>query len=647
MYKCGNHALNSRLINKSVTEIVLIDTNPHSTSRWPRCLSQFALERLSINRGHAGPLGTSITLQNELKKLSASLKSLDIVGRGVAIALFSSPAQFISNVSESDDEATEPPPSKRPKLAEADGDQLHHELWNLDITWPHMERLSIEGECRDSDFGSTIFGRLPRSLTWFSFKDTFLRSGYPDLSSLPSGLETLHLADWSIQTVKALKTLPKSLTNLGGSLAKAPLIELFHNSDILPNLNEFPNEYHYPLSGDKIVSLFETYGHCWPESMRTLAISRTYSHTKLKTFPSKLVTLDICNLLTPITPTFIAQLPRTLESLTLSRFLWDGLRVSDWPNLKHLHIENVFSFGAHYFSLLPRSLTKFEVDLGPYHLNDQPAADALRELHDSKSIEELQEIGRESLKLDHERWSSAKAMLLTPYYVALGSEAYIKRVEAGELFGLPLGLVCVPTDAVSVRHLPLLPPYTQAHAVHLMDLENPKLLAYFPPSDTMHLSTSLYFEGREPRVLPSECALYQSNLHSLNVAYFPAEIMRHSCLEYLPRSLCNLNFQNQLGTSHPVRPSELPYLPPKLQKLELSYVSTSPDELWLHLLPATLTWLKVLAPIYGPDLINLPPKLEHLSADFFSVTLLQARQVPSTLRTIEVSASESRHCSTR
>lgn len=336
LWKCGNHALNSRLANKGVTEINLKDTAKASTSRWPRCLREFALERLTVDRGHFGPLGSTLTLQAELKKLSPALKSLEIIGHGVSKAFFYGPRSVEGDEGDEDDESNEAPLAKRAKLVEVADAQEHVELWNMDVTWPLMERLVIGGgssghlyaedqSMLHSSFGSSVFGLLPRSLTWFGFPHEFVDGACRDMSTLPSGLQTLHL-DTSIG-LSGLKTLPKSLTVLDAEVYEVAE-RLFKRPSILPNLI-FPDLAEY----DSDLRTYANEGYPWPESIRTLSDACFHSDAHFESLPPKLVSLSAQDgeALVTLRSRYIAGLPRTLETLKPYYIQWQGVNVENWP----------------------------------------------------------------------------------------------------------------------------------------------------------------------------------------------------------------------------------------------------------------------------------------------------------------------------
>ena len=491
LWKCGSSELNARLA-KSITDIHLTDLDPLSTSRWPRCLKEFPLERLSVNRGDHGPLGTTLALQKQLKKLSPTLKSLSIIGRGASRAFF-----FVPNErTESDDEPADAPPSKRSKLEEASHDEPYLEKWNLNMTWPQLERLNIGLQERDysapedlSIFHSSVFGFLPRSLTYFNFPYKFIDQAHRDLSALPSGLKTLRLQHWVIDP-EGLKTLPKTLTNVGRILGEHALDMIFFHSKILPNLTDFPSDLDITTMDGNLASY--TYdGTPWPESFRYMPLWHVNSKQMFTKLPSKLVTLLSVggDETTTLRPRYIAGLPRTLETIQLMKVQWEGIDVESWPsNLTYMKVTFIAGFGLPCFSLLPRSLTVLEME--PEDPRDSESN--VKRVNNSKSLEELKAIGRNALHIDQERWATAKAMLMSPQNIELGSEAYTKRVEDGELFGLPLGLTKLiwpeyPTPPLQTR---LLPPYIESHTISAR-IDDSDALDLIPPTNSINLTANI------------------------------------------------------------------------------------------------------------------------------------------------------------
>lgn len=140
LWKSGYRLLASKLAT-GVKCIILENTSWNDTSRWPLCLPGFErLEELSISSSSEA-LGSHLALRRELQHLSSNLRvlKLDVLFLERVMYHFKDP---ISPTSEDDS----PRPSKRSKQVDtADADTLHAEIWNLDITLPRLEELSLVG----------------------------------------------------------------------------------------------------------------------------------------------------------------------------------------------------------------------------------------------------------------------------------------------------------------------------------------------------------------------------------------------------------------------------------------------------------------------------------------------------------------------
>ena len=654
LFKCGDRALNFRLSNNAVTEVTLVDLIALSRSRWPRCLSEFSgLEKLSINRGFLGPLGAIVTLRSELKKLPSSLKSLEITCQGIAHVFFGAPSsnESIDNDSaDSDDEAL---PPKRSKLTETISDQLHLEQWNLDATWPHMERLVI-GYSRFSNYKAeplqaSLFGLLPRSLTAFTCGNAITGDINAYLSALPSGLLTLDLPERTIAEEDGLMVLPKSLSNLGHSLGYDAIEALIKSPNILPNLIEFPCDFQ---EYEELVTDIHDGELIWPHNV--LHLTLYYSGVNIFThLPSNLISLDYVGQgpLVALLPEHVAGLPRTLQKLELTHIQWSGINVDDWPpNLTHLSAQSATEFGAHCFSLLPRSLKIFKLhnleELTPGEVEE------IENIRSSQTTEDLEAIGLEALEREFERWQNERARLRIRSCTFTCS-AYIYRVESGQLLGLPLSLTefDIASDPAKYPQRFVLPPNMDLCDLDLdlwmletpqtfakITLDDPTSLEYFPPTDSIDLTINLSSNADAfLDKLPSKSALYRSHFLSL-LATFDTPGLKRSCLEYVPRWLKVLGVA---GLKH-LYNSELQYLPSKLTKLKLDCPLAGPLEAWTHMLPKTLTSLHANTVIMGSDIIHLPPKLTYIWAKFYSVSLSQIRQLPSELTTLVLGRCDER-----
>ena len=303
------------------------------------------------------------------------------------------------------------------------------------------------------------------------------------------------------------------------------------------------------------------------------------------------------------------------------------------------------TFAFQHFSILPRSLTSLRL-IGEYDNESDLcplSGRKLRKLRSSHSREDLLAIGRESLLFDQEQWKTEKQRLMTPRLIALGSTDYIKKVENGELFGIPVCLnELMITHPSSKGFGYLLPPH-MAHTYIITEFDDSSAFNHLPPSDTLHVNLTLNgpqdttIKDAKTQQQPLESALYLSNIKHLDVT-FCSPVFASRSLQYLPRCLQTLKFN---GPKY-LHNHELKDLPSTLLSLTLDCPLANPLEPWVHLLPQTLTSLSVNAPILGTEIINLPPQLEHLSAPLFQVTLTQARQLPHCLRAIHVSKCDSR-----
>lgn len=640
LWKCGSRNLNARLASKGITHIELIDTDVNSTSRWPRCLKEFALESLTVDRGQ-GPLGTTLNLQRELKQLSSSLKVLNLHCRGAPNAFFYVPPPADSEASATSIEAEDVldddmRPAKRAKHVETDSTQPHVELWNLDITWPKLERLDIKGEAHgQSSFGINALSMLPRTLTYYDFSYMLADGVTNDLSILPPGLQTFLLLDDSI-TKSGLRTLPKSITNIRIGLDEDALYELIHHPKLLPHLASFPSEFTHDELGNGLEEFIED-GVPWPKSVRELALHHV-DEQSLIDLPSWLTAYASLGgeCTTTLKSEHIAGLPKTLTTLCVQYVEWQDINAKDWPPvLSTIETESAISFAPQFFSSLPRSLLDLNIQTERDEDLDDEELEEQKELETSASREELLALGRDALAIDKKRWKKEKQRLLHPYFLALGGAKYVKRVEAGELFGLPLGIL----NDLPSKHKHLTPPHVSYVSYHAR-VSDSKTFHYLPPSDSIRVTVVLSGPKKgddgATSLQPSQSALYKAPITNLEVE-FKSSFFAHRSLQFLPRGLKALTVGGLLYIDN----TELNDLPSKLESLSLHFQLSHPFEPWLHLLPKTLTSLTVTsAPILGSEIVNLPPHLEHLTAILTQVSLSQARQLPRALRTITIKDSD-------
>ena len=670
LWKCGNRTLNTRLANHGVTHIDLQDDMPSSKSRWPRCLKEFKLESLTISRP-GGSLGNIDMLKSELKQLHAGLKNIEIHALSIGMCFFDETTEGTPNRSggvhlfgderdyqEDDDEDeenddtdahndnddedgsganendessnnddVEPRPSKRSKTQEADHQDVPHtSMWNLELTWPHLERLELSDSIPskmtrwDSPpgcFGSSVFAMLPRSLTWFGFHYAFTYECLMDLSALPNGLLTLRLPNDSINRI-GLKTLPKSLTDLHHTLDKdegLPL--LLRKPSLLPNLKEFP--FDWERSETRCWREVYEEDYSWPENISSMILSHDDCPMEFEKLPSKLTSLTVLGgeFDRPLTFENLAGLPRYLTSLELREIEWEGMNVKEWPSsLTKLTITSSCQFGAHCFQYLPRTLKEFETRKlrNGYDDDEEDLDEDLESI--CNDIDCLRTIGIDSLSLDEELWSAEKQRLL-----ADGRQTYVQEIEDGGLFGLPLSLtkLTLASPSYPLTQTLLMPPHIHEIAGDALkfQVDDSTLFGAFDHIPAVSLHVEL-LSSEDEEVPPSVSALFMSNISSLSVTSH-LEIYP---LRYLPRGLRHLKWQSELI-------EDLDDLPPQLESLELKSQIT--QDSWVSHLPRTITSLTTSATIDGDDIQHLPPGLVSINAHFGQVTAAQLRQLPRTL----------------
>lgn len=642
LWKAGCINLNRKLA-RGVTHIDLIDTFYNSKSRWPCCLKEFvALESLTIERPR-GPLGTPESLRVELKQLSSTLKVLSLHADDLPTAFFPKGEELYGE--ESDDESNEASederPAKRAKLTEtADENRPHLEMWNLDTTFPQLERLELgiapwsENAVFPGNFGSVVFSLLPRSLTCFEFPYEFADGELEDLSTLPSGLQTLRLPSDSIYE-NGLATLPKSLTDIGYSLdSEETICKLIRDPEILPNLIKFPALFD-PYESDTALACFIDESIKWPDSMCEMALSDYENEDVWRTLPKTLTSLQLDGEHQPLTAASVAILPRGLTALLVSYVDWSGIDAFAWPpSLTRFIVTKGLDFGLHCFQMLPRSLRSLDVeqDLD----EDRPGVDQL-----ATDFDALRKAGRELLAKEIDQWTKIKEWLMTPAMRRLGDvDKYIENVELGKLFGLPLTLtqLCI-LQFPELIQVKLFPPYMRHFECEMTIRVDDDIMSAFPPSNSAYLQTTVRGPSQEHRhpvtkmglESPSLSALCASNITSLEVS-FKSRAFEKCGFQYLPRGLINLKFSGPAV----MHLRELKDLPPTLETLTIDFPFSTPNEPWTHLLPRSLELLDTEGVMYGSDFENLPPQLAFLRANIVKATLDHVRRLPRTLRFVKL-----------
>ena len=630
LWKCGNRTLNARLANKGVTNVLLCARHRISTSRWPRCLSFFKLEHLSIVHPFEA-LGTPAMIHSELKKLPDTLLTLKIEATHLIEAIFPTPNSTHQILSSNDFNTTAPLPSPPTSMESADQNRLETMLWNLNTTWPRLERFELRDRS-GFQLAPFAFPLLPRSLISFRC-DSYIQDSINDFSQLPAGLQTLDLLSESIGP-EAMLTLPKSLIHIYDILNPDAVALWTASPSILPLLERFtweknPFPRSSPITGTTSSiagtssSIADKSSPMFSESLTGMDfLDEVTELPPLSQLPSRLKFLHIEIQGCVFRHEQIAALPRSLESLFVAHMEWNGMKPNDFPPQLRVLESDLFGFNHRCFSLLPRTLTVLKSQ-----------AEIVSSVISASELEELKVIGRQCLTLDQERWSFAKSKLCKS---GARREAYIARVEDGQLFGLPLGLTTLSfTPADGCQHF-LLPPLVEHYKIDTVALTDRETLSLVPPSEAFcaeiyKLTTAFPPQSDTVSVIPTESSLYQSEITRLKLRTIsPGLQSQNVLLQCLPPTLTFLFIESRLPISIDVQ-----HLPTSLTWLKLVRCRFDTSN-WPGLLLRKLTTLHLPpdVPIQGAWLPQLPQNLTNLSATFIDITLSDLRTLPPTMNNV-------------
>lgn len=472
LWKAGDRTLNAKLVNYGVTDIDLRDQRADSTSRWPRCVTEFKLERLSIVRS-TGPFYPVDALRKELQHLHSGLKILTLYVPGVLEAVLppmeprtdnfqydpdvgsdssgddKHPAYLIDQDSgddnnreevhidqkekedddngSDDDENGSDDPSRYKHAKTLDGsasNEPHQSLWDLGRTWPtlqHLELAPFEERnlfCSEAtmEYGARALALLPRSLTWIELHSSAIKV-LPAL--LPPGLTTLRLRAQSLMA-KDLHILPQNITDLHLSVCGEGLELLSSNHTLLPALKAYPwidfDDITFYLGA--LRRKFHDREMTWPEYMLEMNwyMDELESDEHHNWFDDHRLPKSLTSLTSSVrfygsptlSPASIVNLPRGLVILNLYRMEWHDVDESK-------------------FSHWPSTLTALSVSLGDFNLEAfHLLPRTLKSLIIGAEIEEyieydesainsdfeaLCKLGRESIAADGQ-WPSIKREIL-------------------------------------------------------------------------------------------------------------------------------------------------------------------------------------------------------------------------------------------
>lgn len=408
LWKCGSGGLTQRL-RISVTQVRLEDDVWHSTSRWPKLLSELPnLEYLRVKRKKAPLIGDPYALHLELKRLSPKIRCLKLEGDDLCSALLNYVEVPTADQCDQDDGIA--------SIAYARGSSS----WmDLSLLFPRLERLSIFPH-QSRDNYQVLSGRslaaLPDSLTQFATHSIGVR--FPDemsLAMLPRNLITLK-ANLSASKIRMTLPIcfPPNLTRIDGSiptmycLALPAAMETLSEpsscftawtanqaQSIPPNLltsyfsaggpESFPAQVDWlALLPKRLTQLSFTGTHRWT-AHEISCLPRSLNHLKLRfldlssfnigtgmdqdrhqnsTWPPSLTHLTALERNSSGYEKFLATLPPTLLELVLHPNIAMPSFGTFPPNLTYLRalrLDIVMTAYGGYKSLFPESLTHLDV----------------------------------------------------------------------------------------------------------------------------------------------------------------------------------------------------------------------------------------------------------------------------------------------
>lgn len=368
LWKCGNHALNSRLAHGGCTEVYLTDTRSFSTSRFPKLLlSLRRLRVLNINRGFAY-LMPVYDLSKTLPLLYPSLETLDLRCSGAISCLLNWSSDPSSNLLKLHDT-----PNKDIKLEDLSSSGIistdyprgTSQYWNIGAAFPSLNSLTITETSPIAFVSAEDFAALPESLEDLSIGrgnfEICSLLGPVKLSVLPPNITRCNLGSVKVD-LEDLRSLPPSLTDVG-CVEFGQSIFAFIPSTV-------KKVFHYQKP-------FAEYLHemtnSFPQTLEKLQIvvppQATTAPAWLETLSPTLTELIICPPSTPsMRMSYVRLLPRSLTSLRMGNFelAEEGLNQTskpfyDWPpNLTKLIMDRSVAPRNYDWSVLPPKVKDFE-----------------------------------------------------------------------------------------------------------------------------------------------------------------------------------------------------------------------------------------------------------------------------------------------
>lgn len=343
LWKCGDKRIMSKLASGGAVSLKLQDEKFDSTSRFPRCLVEFAfLRELSISRGDHHLMDAE-DFGKCLQQLSPSLLKLRIESAG-SMAAFVAP---VATATFFDDE----------EVPADDQDDNHpgSTIWNVKRTFPRLQSLILQGG--PPKWNDLDFLQLPSTLTHLKlpFVDHFRPLAF---QSLPTSLTSLYLnpKQYSSLPTELAAALPRTL------LAIDSTAYIFN----VDNISALPTSLTSLVPGQR-VDWSPSFAAVWPPLATVLEVNiPPHVGPSLGddlSLPKHLTTLEFggksdSEYLVLKTDT-LAALPRTLTDLQIwpASIDWAGVVPGTLPSaLTRLAIPTTSLFTSQAASVLPRSI---------------------------------------------------------------------------------------------------------------------------------------------------------------------------------------------------------------------------------------------------------------------------------------------------
>ena len=620
LWKCGDTALNTKLANRGVEDVVLSKRVLDRRSRWPRMLKHLKLRSLSVESPHH--LGSTEMIRRELKSLSPTIKSLRVLFEGAPTALIPCPVdnsfEDFSNSSEG------PPPHENDGLREVDdGDDREFAQ-----VFPNLEVFKIGIYSRFPTFERVSLASLPPSLHTLDLNDVEVH----DYSGIPSTLRCITFDNGPEVTVSNLEALPSSLTQLKCEMS----------DEIWKFLLSPAGEAHFPelrfppstsIQPAHLALIAKLSSSQWVKRASKLRFYQ-FNDALLELWPlhASLTSLSLinCRLTGPLNPTS-HPLPPTLKSLSLASLDWPSIIEAPHSlpkSLTAIQLDLDPAIGPQHFYLLPRDLKTLHITTSSYEDDGRTGYGPIEEapvltLAQSQLAQE-----------DSHRWSEILKASRTPSgeLDKRFSARNLNEIQNGRHFGLPLHLTTISTSGpLSYWAKFVLPPFVTAAYFQALSYLDPEFLLECLPPVTTDLAISGPSKLYCPTVshwnsIETKSMRLFSNLTSL--AFTAGDCpLPLNILSQLPNTLKSLKIEE----FEEVDLSFLQHLPSGLTALNTTlHFKTGLH--WASYLPRSLVVLNCSASMQGADLINLPRTLERLMlGGIFHLTSQHVSALPPAL----------------